>query len=245
MIRFETIRAPAQTLPLARQLALLDEIVALNLLLSHHDAFRRNWLERSQTFMADTDLLELAYDGDELVGHCSGKQIDAAGFDVTYIDTYTVHPRLHRSGLGSRLGVRMTWHCLRRARGEFIIAGRTEVPYVAGMVWVGIGAENHYPAYGRGEHPPPQLARIAASVAAQLWPELPFDIETGVLEDAYGGRFLPVPATRYASVQARFDRHVDHERGDAIVQVIWYRSSAWLHLMRHFGARALHLLASR
>lgn len=245
-IRFETICDPATTLTPARQASLLDDIIALNLLLSENESFRRNWRERSASFIADTDSLVLAYEGDELVGHCSRRVIEVEGTALTYIDTFTAHPRLHGSSLGYRIGLRMTWHILSRARGRSVMLGsRIEAPCLAARLRTMLGADNYYPSCTPEHAPPPKLAAAAEALAEQLWPDRKFSVETGVLAHAYGGRFLPTMTTRDAVVQAHFDRHVCAEQGDALVQVFTFRwSTCWKMFARQATLRLRRLLSA-
>ena len=243
MFRFQTIRHPSKSLSTEKQTDLLDQILTLNLSLSKNECFQNNWRERIDSFMADTELLDLAYDKGVLVGHYSSKQIKVVGFDITYIDTFTVHPHVQGSGLGSLMAVRILWHGLLRTRGRgFMIGSRTEAPYLAASIWAGFGQKNYYPSF-RSEIPATtELVTAAESMARNMWPDCHFSPKTGVLEAAYGGQFLPTIRTRHKIVQQHFDPHVNVERGDAIIQVIWLRPGTLLWLPRYYSSVAWRLI---
>jgi GNAT superfamily N-acetyltransferase len=238
-ISIRTIREPGRALTSAAQVALLEEIVALNLRLSDHEAFVRNWQDRSGSLLASTDVLVVAHERSELVGHCSVRFVDVGGAELAYVDTFTVHPRRQRSGLGFRMGLRMIWNMVRRVRGlELTVGSRTESASLAAGVRRMFGADNYYPSYDPDHRAPPELVGMAEAMASTLWPDLRFSAETGVLEGAYGGRFLPQATTRDVAVRDYFERHVDHDRGDAIVQVFWFRRSTWTAILRDALRRA-------
>jgi GNAT superfamily N-acetyltransferase len=238
-VRFETLTAPSRTLCARRQTELCDELFALNSALSPNPAFRANWGTRIRTMLQDTDLIVLAYEDEELVGHFSCRRLRVGEHEGVYIDTFSVHPRLHHTGVGTRMAIRLMAHVLRQLRGRsFMLGSRISSPSLATATRAAVGEPNYYPSFAP-QLPDPRLTQVAVDFTHPLWPDKQFCAATGVLAGAYGGKFLPQKPTRDVAVQAHFERHLDAERGDALVQVCWFRARTWLTFASNMSTRTL------
>jgi|GEM_PF-4215651 len=238
MIRFETLTKPGRTLSPKRAKALRDEILALNLGLSAAEAFQANWRARIDSFLDTTDVLDCVWDGDRLVGHLGERHFELMGYQAVYIDSLTVLPTLQKSGIGRKLTGRSVLRTNLKWRGRDVLhVSRTSNPHVAAGTWAGVPlAQDYYPNFDPEQTSPADLPAIAAELCEILWPEVPFHPETGVLEGAYGGHFIPVRPTRHELVANFFEQHIDAERGDAIVNIIRYHPMLWMRLAVYFAS---------
>lgn len=245
MLRIETLHRPAETLEPVRAAALRSLILDLNLRLSDAPAFRANWQARIDGFFDELEWVDLAWAGDRLVGHYGMRRLEMGRTVGWYVDNFTVDPAHQGQGVGRALTGRANRRLALRALGRSVhVFSRTQNPVVAAECRAAFGAANSFPAID--DRPaPPELRAMARSAAATLWPDLPFDEETGVLAGAYGGPFLNVAPTRHADVAAHFARHVDLERGDAVVQVLRLTPGSWAHMARYFVGHALRRTARR
>ncbi len=237
MFRFQRLRNPCTALTLDEQRKLRQQILDLNLRLSDEESFIANWHARIDTFLETSELLDLAWEGDELVGHFGERTLEVGGERAVYVDNFTVAPRLQRSGLGRRLALRSILRCQLAARGgRFLHVSRTCNPHVAAGVWNALRHPDfYYPSYDPLRPSSPELCDVATKLAAKLWPDKPFDAETGVLVGAYGGDFIPVRPTSHADVARYFEKHVNPERGDAIIQIVRYSPATWGRMARYFA----------
>lgn len=234
-IRFETLRTPA-SIPSRKRDALRAKILELNLSLSQEPAFIHNWHARIDTFLETTDVLDLAWQGESLVGHYGARHIQLDDTTITYIDSFTVAPHLQRSGLGKRLALRSNLRAiLSNPLGITYHASRTSNPHVAAGVWRGLLDPRHYyPSYNPDKPSTEELTALATQLWQALWADKHFDPTTGVLAAAYGGSFIETQPTRQDDVARHFDAHVDAERGDAIIQIVRFSPGTWFQLARYF-----------
>ena len=244
MLRFETLTRPGQTLSPKRAQRLRDEILALNLGLSDAPAFQANWRARIDNFLDTTDVLDCVWQGERLVGHLGERHFELLGHEAVYIDSLTVSPALQKGGVGRKLTGRSVLRTNLKWRGRAIFhVSRTSNPHVAAGTWAGIPiAKDYYPNFDPEQTSPDDLPEIAAQLCAKLWPEVAFQRETGVLEGAYGGHFIPVRPTKHRLVADFFEQHIDPERGDAIVNIIRYHPLLWVRLAVHFAS---HLIGKK
>lgn len=237
MLDIETLLRPAHTLSVTEQRALCEKILRLNLRLSTEPAFVANWNARIGGFLTNLDVLDLVWDGDELVGHYGYRTLLVDGRTVLYVDNFTVAPGLQASGIGKRVAMRFALRALVAARGgEVLVASRTSNPHIAAGLWRAFADPSlTYPCFDPARGSSARLSRVAKAVAAQLWPALSFDSSAGVLVGAYGGSFIPVAPTTCLEVARHFDAHVCASRGDAVLQIINFSPAAWWPLARYFA----------
>ncbi len=243
-LRYETLRHPARTLDPARAEALRAQILTLNLRLSDAPAFRANWQARIGGFFDGLEWLELAWCGDRLVGHHGTRRFALGRAEAFYVDNFTVDPAWQGRGIGRTLTGRWSQRLALRSLGRTVfLLARTQSPVIGAETAAAVGAKHAYPRFvGPAD---PALARVAERVVDALWPGKAFDPQTGVLQAAYGGRFLDVAPTRHAAVAAYFARHVDLDRGDALVQVVRACPGSWARMLRYFVGHSLRRLVAR
>lgn len=239
----ETLHRPGAILDMTRVEELRAQILALNLRLSDAPAFRANWRARIGTFFDDLEWLDLAWDGDRLIGHYGMRRLRIGRSEVLHVDNFTVDPDVQGQGIGRALTGRSNLRLIMRSLGRpLYVVARTQNPVVGAETWAAFESpDHHYPCFD-GRPSSPELSALAAQVAAELWPDKVFDAESGVLEGAYGGRFLPTAPTRNLEVAAYFDRHIDLDRGDTFVQIMRLSPRAWLQMARYFGRHLLRRL---
>lgn len=238
MLRYETLHRPARTLDPARAEALRAQILSLNLGLSDAPAFRANWQARIGAFFDELEWLDLAWDGDRLVGHYGMRRFAMGRAEAFYIDNFTVDPACQGQGIGRALTGRSSRRLALRSLGRTVfVLARTQNPVIGAETAAAVGPQHFYPAFDGAADA--GLTRVAEHVADALWPDKDFDARTGVLRAAYGGRFLEVAPTRHAAAAAYFARHVDLERGDALVQVMRVCPGSWARMVRYFVGHGL------
>jgi hypothetical protein len=249
MIRIRALHRPGSTLSEPEKIRLREEVLELNLRLSDSPAFVRNWRVRVGTFLEDMERLWLLRDeSGALVGHGGYRLLeDNPDGVMVYWDNYTIAPELQGQGLAVRLSAYGVGRLFLQGRGRRVyLVSRTCNPLIVGITWKMMPVPHlYYPSMDPKRHNDPELRRIAACAAATLWPDKQFLPESGVLVGAYGGKFLPSVPSPHGPTHEHFARHVDEERGDAIVQVMSYRLSALPHLLRIFVKRARRTWASR
>ncbi|MCB9760147.1 MAG: GNAT family N-acetyltransferase [Alphaproteobacteria bacterium] len=240
----ETIERPGVTLPPDLRDQLRAQILALNLRLSDQPAFVANWHARIGTFLETTDVLDLAWRGDELVGHYGVRRVDVDGVVVSYIDSFTVAPELQGGGLGNRLAMRSNLRAVLGSRGrDCYHVSRTSNPHVAAGVWQAVLSPEHfYPSFDPERPSSPALVHMATRLAETLWPDKVLVPETGVLIGAYGGDFIPVRMTRHAGVARHFEAHVDRARGDAIVQIVRFAPGMYGRLATYGAEQVMRVV---
>lgn len=149
-------------------------------------------------------------------------------------------------GVGRMLTARFTARMILHTRGRAAyLLSRTQNPVIGAECAACIGGGRFYYPRMDGQPAAPDLRHMAETVASVVWPDKRFDGDTGVLLAAYGGPFLPTAPTRREAVAEYYERHVDCDRGDAIVQVIRLSPGAWIHVTRYFAANALRKLRRR
>lgn len=244
-MRYETLRHPDRTLDPVRAEALRSQILELNLRLSDSAAFKGNWCARIGAFFTELEWLDLAWDGDRLVGHYGIRRFALGHARAYYVDNFTIDPLYQARGVGRTLVGRSKRRLALRSLGRSIyMLARTQSPIMGAETAAAVGTFDHF--YPNFEGPSdPELAGIASHVAGALWPDKSFDPATGVLEAAYGGRFLPVAPTRRPAAAAYFERHVDLDRGDALVVVVRLGPATWGNMLRYFVGHALRRLRRR
>jgi hypothetical protein len=247
MIRFETLRQPARTLSPERAALVRDEILRMSRGLSDTPAFRANWDARIDDLLETTDVLDLAWDGDELVGALGERHLTLAGRQAVYIDLLLVAKRLQAGGLGRRLGGRSVLRTNLLWRGQDVFhVSRTCNPHLAAATWSGLRTgDAYYPSFDPASPARRDLVDAARELVDRLWPDKRFREDSGVLEAAYGGLYVDVPPTRHSDVARFFDAHIDASRGDAIVNVIRYGPRTWLRLAWHFQVHRLRRLLGK
>ncbi|MCG8423166.1 MAG: hypothetical protein MJE77_35130 [Proteobacteria bacterium] len=237
----QTLRRPAEVLSADEQRTLLVEVLRLNLSLSEEPAFVVNWQARIGSFLTDLAVLELAWQGGQLVGHYGHRQVPIAGGHITYVDNFTVAPGLQARGLGKRMTQRFVVRTVLAGwGGRTLVASRTSNPHVAAMMWQAFAHPAiMYPSLDPRHPSSRALAEVARKVAAALWPDKELIAETGVLVGAYGGSFIPCRPSRHPHIARFFDEHICAARGDAIVQIVELSLASAFPLARYFATRRL------
>lgn len=244
-MRYEILHQPAHTLDPVRAATLRAQILALNLQLNDAPAFQANWRARIGAFFEGLEWLDLAWKGDRLVGHYGMRRFVMGRAEAFYVDNFTVDPTLQGSGVGRALTGRSNGRLVLRSLGRPVyLLARTQNPVVGAETAAAIGTAAHYYPNFAGPSDP-GLTEIAAHVAGELRPDKRFDPATGVLEAAYGGRFLDVAPTRRPDAAAYFERHIDLDRGDALVLVMRLCFASWGNVLRYFAGHALRRLRRR
>lgn len=244
MLHYQTIANPALALSPRESEDLCGKLLELNLRLSETEAFQANWRARIGTLLEDTSVIDLVWSDAQrttLVGHLSERHMTLKGLQTVYIDTLTVDPELQRGEVGRTLARRSVVRANLMWRGRPVLhASRTSNPHVAAGVWRAFeDGRWYYPSFDPRRPSSPYLVEAAEVLSATRWPGVAFDPETGVLADAYSGRFITHRPSRHADVQRHFDAHTDPERGDAIVQIVGYQPGAWLRLVKYFLTHAM------
>lgn len=246
MFRITTLQRPAEQPDPAAAATLRGQILDLNLKLTDAPAFVANWRARIDGFLDDMEWLDLVWLGERLVGHYGMRLRVIDGRALYYVDNFTIDPEMQGRGLARKLTARSVVRLVSRSLGRDVyMVSRTQNPIIAAGIWGALNNPAHtFPVYD-GRPVRPQIRELAAAAAHAMWPDKPYDRDTGVLVGAYGGRFLPVGPTWDADVAAHFERHVDMDRGDAVVHICRLTFGAWAQMLRYFTTHRVRRLLGK
>jgi len=219
--RLRHIERPG-TLPRHVQDALLDMITRASEVMFDGADTARYWDERRDYFEQITDWWVADRDGC-LAGWCAFVRWETPAGPALYIDTLGIMPRDRRSGIGTVL-VTEAWmrRCIERRRAV-VMTMRIQSPLILRMV-LRCAAPWSYPrpGFARRRRTDRRAGAIAAHAAARTSPGFPFDAETFVIRGVFGRKLYggPIPRTGVPALDDWFDRHLDIERGDALIAVM-------------------------
>lgn len=247
MIRIESLHRPASTLSPPRAAHLHRQITRLRRDIADTLAWQALWSTSVDDHLKATDILDLAWEGDKLVGLLAERHLTLGGHKAVFIEKLMVDPTKQTEGLGRRLAGRSVLRTNLQWRGRDVFhVSRTTNPHVAAATWNGLRTgDAYYPSFDPARPARPDLIRAARELAASMWPDKKLHEDTGVIEGAFGSLLNEVPPTRHGDVARYFDAHVDRNRGDAILNVIRYGPRTWLRLLGYFHSHRLRRLWRR
>ena len=157
----------------------------------------------------------------ELVGFMLCTTVRVGGRRALYLQAAYVHPALQGRGIGFAINARVVFRelCSHPFARRYMVSDMMSPVALAGWRARVSSRDDFYPAMD-GAPATELMQSLALDAARTLYPDLVFDLGTGVLHGRTGARPAPTTRSGVAVVDAHYDRFVDPARGDTVLVVV-------------------------
>ncbi len=157
----------------------------------------------------------------ELVGFMLCTTVTVGGRRALYLQAAYIHPELQGRGIGFAINARVVFRelCAHPFSRRYMVSDMMS-PVALGAWRAQVADRNDFYPPLDGAPTTELMQALALDAAHTLYPDLTFDLGTGVLHGRTGARPAPTTRSGIALVDAHYDRFVDPARGDTVLVVV-------------------------